>query len=183
MNFSLHVSIIAIALSASISAPSYANSSAAASDSFRVTAPQRAPLPAELSAKDKALYGAIFAAIDNKNWAEAQRLIQSAPKGALTAMATAELYLAPNSPRAEADQLRALVESAPYLPQAEQLERLAEKRGAAVMASRPGIQNFSYRGSAPKRDLPDSDSSVGALRSRVQQFIKDNDPVSAEQEV
>ena len=82
------------------------------------------------------------------------RLIDKALQGPMAAMARAELYLAPNSPKVEAAQLQALLHSAPYLPQAEQLENMARKRGADVLPNRPGIRRFAWLGGAPKRDLP-----------------------------
>lgn len=70
------------------------------------------------TSKDKQAYAAIFAAIDGKNWVEAARLIEAAPKGPINSMARAELYLAAGSPKVEAAQLQALLEAAPWLPQA-----------------------------------------------------------------
>jgi soluble lytic murein transglycosylase len=132
------------------------------------------------SAKDSQLFSAIYAAIAGKNWTEASRLIDSAPKGAMAAMARAELYLAAGSPKVDAAQLQALLNDAPYLPQAEQLEKMALKRGASDLPLLPGTQRFSYRGSAPKRDLPDNIGAASALRAQIQQHIKNDDPASAE---
>jgi soluble lytic murein transglycosylase len=101
------------------------------------------------------------------------------PAGPMAAMARAELYLAPNSPKVEAAQLQALLQSAPYLPQAEQLATMAHKRGADALPDRPGIRRFSWLGGAPKRDLPNNIAS-DELRSELQTFIKNDDPASAE---
>lgn len=136
--------------------------------------------PAAPSAKDSQLFTAIYAAIQSKNWIEADRLIDSAPKGPMAAMARAELYLAEGSPKVEASDLQALLNDAPYLPQAEQLEKMAVKRGANDLPNLPGTQRFSYRGSAPKRDLPDNVSAAAVLREKVQQLIKKDDPAAAE---
>jgi soluble lytic murein transglycosylase len=133
-----------------------------------------------LSTKDTQIFSAIYAAIDGKNWSEADRLIDNAPKGPMSAMARAELYLAAGSPKVDASELQALLNAAPYLPQAEQLEKMAVKRGASDLPSLPGTQRFSYRGSAPKRDLPDNVAAANALREKIQQHIKKDDPVSAE---
>jgi soluble lytic murein transglycosylase len=133
-----------------------------------------------LSAKDAQIFSAVYAAIDSKNWAEADRLLDGAPKGPMAAMARAELYLAAGSPKVDASELQALLNDAPYLPQAEQLEKMAVKRGASDLPQLPGTQRFSYRGSAPKRDLPDNISAANALREKIQQHIKKDDPVSAE---
>lgn len=132
------------------------------------------------SSKDQQHFAAIFAAIDGKNWGEAARLLDGAPKGPMAAMARAELYIAAGSPKVEAAQLQALLEEAPWLPQAEQLERMAIKRGAAALPQRPGTRRFSFLGSAPKRDLPDSNQNASALRTRLQELIKADNPAGAE---
>jgi soluble lytic murein transglycosylase len=135
---------------------------------------------AQPTSKEKQTYSAIFAAIDGRNWAEAEKLINAAPKGPMTAMARAELYVAPGSPKVEAGQLQALLNDASWLPQAEQLEKMAEKRGATDLPQRPGTKRFRYLGSAPKRGLPDSSPSAASLRSHMQEHIKNDDPASAE---
>jgi len=132
------------------------------------------------SSKDRQNFAAIFAAIDGKNWAEAARLIDGVPAGPMKSMARAELYLAAGSPKVEVAQLEELLQEAPWLPQAEQLERMAIKRGAAVLPQRPGTRRFSFLGSAPKRDLPGSVPTAAALRSQIQELIKADNPSEAE---
>jgi soluble lytic murein transglycosylase len=136
--------------------------------------------PAILNNGDKQQYAAIFSAIKSSDWSTAQLLIGKAAPGPMISMAKAQLYTAPGSPRVEASELEALLESAPYLPQAEQLERMAIKRGASNLPVRPGTNQFSYRGSAPKRDLPDNIVDAAALRSQIQIHIRNDDPASAE---
>jgi soluble lytic murein transglycosylase len=136
--------------------------------------------PSVLNAGDRQQYAAIFAAIKSSDWITAQQLIDKAPSGPMAAMARAQLYTAPGSPRVEASQLQALLETAPYLPQAEQLERMAIKRGAISVPLRPGTNQFSYLGSAPKRDLPDNIGDAGPLRSQIQLYIRNDDPAGAE---
>jgi soluble lytic murein transglycosylase len=137
-------------------------------------------VPYAPSSKETIVFNAIYAAIADKKWDEATKLIDGAPKGPMAAMARAELYLAAGSPKVDAGQLQKLLNEAPYLPQAEQLAGLAAKRGASDLPLRPGTQRFSYRGSAPKRDLPDTIGAASALREKIQLFIKNNDPASAE---
>lgn len=132
------------------------------------------------SSREKQQFTAIFAAIDAKNWVEANRLIDEAPAGPMASTARAELYLAADSPKVEAAQLQALLEEAPWLPQAEQIERMAIKRGASLLPARPGTRRFSYLGSAPKRDLPGSSQSAATLRARIQELIKADNPSEAE---
>ena len=132
------------------------------------------------SGKERQNFASIFAAIDGRNWAEAARLIDGSPAGPMKSMARAELYLAAGSPKVEVTQLEELLQEAPWLPQAEQLERMAIKRGAAVLPQRPGTRRFSFLGSAPKRDLPGSVPTAATLRSQIQELIKADNPSEAE---
>lgn len=135
-----------------------------------------------MNRKEREQYSSIFSAIDNGSWDEANILIDAASKGPMAAMARAELYLAPKSPLVSAEQLQALLHDAPYLPQAEQLERLAGKRGVTNFPQRPGTQRFSYLGSAPRRDLPDNVNveGISAIREAIQVNIRNDDPAGAE---
>ncbi len=154
---------------------------AATSDNFDVK-PAQIAAPMVLSESEKKQYSAILSAIKNAKWDEAAKLLAAAPKGPMSAAARAEYYLASGSPRVEAAQLEALLKEAPYLAQAEQLERMAVKRGVTMPPERPGTQKFSFLGSAPHRDFPEPVSAAGAseLRSQIQLFIKNDNPASAE---
>ena len=148
------------------------------SDEFRaVTSVQ--PAPTVLSKSEKNAFSDIYTAIRAQKWDDAAKLIDKMPAGPMAAMARAELYLAPNSPKVDAPQLQTLLNAAPYLPQAEQLEIMARKRGADALPDRPGIRRFAYLGGAPKRDLPTNVAGDG-LRGELQAFIKNDDPRSAE---
>ena len=155
-----------------------ATAQANTSEEFRtVTSAQAAPTV--LSKSEKSAFSEIYSAISAQKWDDAARLIDRMPVGPMTAMARAELYLAPNSPKIDPSQLQALLNAAPYLPQAEQLETMARKRGVDDLPDRPGIRRMSWLGGAPKRDLPDNLASDG-LRGELQAFIKNDDPASAE---
>jgi soluble lytic murein transglycosylase len=147
------------------------------SDGFRSIPSQ--PAPTVLSKSEKNAFSDIYTAIRAQKWDDAAKLIDRMPAGPMAAMARAELYLAPNSPKVEAAQLQALLNAAPYLPQAEQLETMARKRGADALPDRPGQRRFAYLGGAPKRDLPTNAAGDG-LRGELQAFIKNDDPRSAE---
>ena len=147
------------------------------SDDFRSVAVQ--PAPTILDKSQKQTFSDIYAAIRAQKWDDAAKLIDRTPPGPMAAMARAELYLAPNSPKVDAAQLQALLNAAPYLPQAEQLETMARKRGADALPDRPGIRRFAYLGGAPKRDLP-KNAADESLRAEIQVFIKNDDPRSAE---
>lgn len=156
----------------------FATAQANTSEGFRAIVSAQ-PAPTVLSKSEQNAYSEIYAAIRAQKWEDASKLLEKMPAGPMTSMARAELYLAPNSPKVDAAQLQALLQSAPYLPQAEQLENMARKRGADALPDRPGIRRFSWLGGAPKRDLPNSIAS-DSLRSELQAFIKNDDPVSAE---
>jgi soluble lytic murein transglycosylase len=166
---------LVIALACSPIAAAHANSSAA----FRPVASAQ-PAPTIQDSRDKAAFTAIYDAIRAEKWDEASRMIDAAPQGPMTAMARAELYVAPNSPKVETAQLQALLESAPYLPQAEQLATMARKRGLTSLPDRPGIRRFSWLGGAPKRDMPTSKAS-DTIRAELQIFIKNDQSFAAEQ--
>jgi soluble lytic murein transglycosylase len=169
--------ISAIAFATMIAA---APASANTSETIRAVGESVNAIPYAPSLKENQAFAAIFSAIAAKKWDEAARLIDAAPKGPMAAMARAELYLAAGSPKADAGQLQKLLNDAPYLPQAEQIATMASKRGAIDLPQRPGTQRFSYRGSAPKRDLPDNISAASALRDKIQFLIKNDDSAGAE---
>jgi soluble lytic murein transglycosylase-like protein len=176
--YRIGISVFSLA-TATFAAPANATTS----DSVRQVGVQANAIPNAPSAEDNAQFSAIYVAIADKKWDEAARLIEAVPKGPMAAMARAELYLAAGSPKVEASKLQSLLNDAPYLPQAEQLATMAAKRGASDLPSRPGTQRFSYRGSAPKRDLPDTISGANSVREQIQKAIKADDPMSAERAV
>lgn len=169
------VQILALALACTPVAAVHANSSGG----FRAIAATQ-PVPKILNAKEKDAFSGIFAAIRSGKWEEAARMIDAAPQGPMSAMARAELYLAPNSPMVEVAQLEGLLQAAPYLPQAELLAAMGRKRGLEIIPNRPGIRRFSWLGGAPKRDLPANKAS-DSVRAELQVFIKNDQPFAAEQ--
>ncbi len=170
-----NVHLLAVAFACTPFATVYANNSVGYRGIVSVQ-----PAPKVLNAQEKETFAAIYAAIRSEKWEEATRMIDAAPQGPMSAMARAELYLAPNSPKVEVAQLQALLEAAPYLPQAELLATMARKRGLEIIPSRPGIRRFSWLGGAPKRDLPANKAS-DSVRAKLQIFIKNDQPFAAEQ--
>ena len=172
------------ALLGSVASPALANSSAETIQSVArdVRNGTVRPTPSVLSADEKRIFAQIFAAIEGQRWDEAASLIETAPRGPMHAMARAELLLAPNSPKAELGPLLALVHDAPWLPQSEQLRRLAEKRGAVMLPGAPTMQKFAWMGSAPTRNKPRgvADSAAAALRAQLSGFIDRDDPRGGE---
>lgn len=136
-----------------------------------------------LSSSEKQKYRAIYNAIEISDWAEAARLIDSARSGPMKSMARAELYLAANSPRVEADDLSRLLNEAPWLPQAERLESLAIERGATGLPLRPVSKRFDYLGESPRRQLPKaaSGATAASVRDQIRNYIKNDRSFEAEQ--
>ncbi len=127
-------------------------------------------------------YAAAFSAIRSERWDDARNAIAGLPRDRMRALATAELYLAKNSPVVEAYELETLLNEAPWLPQGQQLARLAAKRGVTNLPALPHEQNFSWLGSAPYRSSPDwtSDPAASELRTQINDRIKNDDPAGAE---
>lgn len=172
--------VLASALSACVATPALAeeggavllNSSAIARD-----------VPSQLKKKQSSHYRALFEALEANQWSEVQALISDAPDSPLKAIAKAEYFLAASSPRAELGPLLVLLNEAPHIPQAAQLGRLAKKRGAQLLPDLPQRQRLSYIPGSPIRSKPrvsDGDIAAQAVREQIRQFIKSDNPRSAE---
>ncbi|HEX8258451.1 MAG TPA: lytic transglycosylase domain-containing protein, partial [Allosphingosinicella sp.] len=141
--------------------------------------------PAVLSAAERSRYREIFAAIRAGDWSGAAARIDAGPRGPLDAAARAELYLAKGSPTVSLERLTALIAEAPDLPQAAQLARLAQTRGAPP-ETLPGIapaQRLVWAGSQPRRGRAGSvkgDAAAAELEALVQPLIVENQPSEAE---
>ncbi len=160
-------------------APALANS--AAVDYFRTRADSTA-VPSLLSQDDRAYYKQVFAAIDAKDWAQVQSLLATRPDGPLHQQARAEYYLASGSPKVELADLQAWLTQGTELPGADQITRLALKRGAETVPALPAEQAFARLPSMPKRVRPASiaDGTMpGAISAGILDKIKNDDPVGA----
>jgi soluble lytic murein transglycosylase-like protein len=138
--------------------------------------------PRQLDQRDREYYGAVFAAIDRKDWAGAEALLAQRSDGLLHPAARAELFLAAGSPRVELPQIEAWLARGRELPQAEQLARLAVTRGAAAMPDLPYARQFYATGGTPKRARPRSveDGTMpGAVREAILARIDADDPDGA----
>jgi len=136
------------------------------------------------SLKGKNAYRAIFASLRSAQWAEAKSLALSLDKDdPIRSVALSELYTDANSPRTELFDLLDLLNSASWLPDADQLGRMARKRGAELLPDGPRVQKLMWIGAAPKRGyLPTvrEDSAAQALVARLQPYIRDDNPAGAE---
>ena len=135
-----------------------------------------------LSGKDA--YRAFFGALRASNWTEAKaRALQMDKDDPVRAVALAELYTAKGSPRVELFDLLDLLNRANWLPDAEQIGKLAKKRGAEILPEGPQVQKLVYLGSAPRRRyLPTTkqDTAAQVLVGQIQPYINRDDPAGAE---
>lgn len=139
-------------------------------------------VPRQLSDADAAWYRGLFRAIDGENWAEVQRLFAERSDGPLHAVARARYYLHARSPRVEADQIRAWLETGRELPMAAQLVRLGSTRGLTDPPRLPVENQVRPVGSFPRRVRPSSidDSSMPEeISSAILNAITNDNPDGA----
>ena len=112
------------------------------------------PPPAQPGARPLVIpkdWRGVFAAIRSGDWAGAKAGIDTLGEHPLKAVARAELYTARNSPRVEAPEIVALLAAAPDLPQAAQLQRMAQARGVTDIPAIAPAYRIVPLGSAPRR--------------------------------
>ena len=140
--------------------------------------------PLQLSDADKSRYSAIYAALRDQRWTDARAMITALDaQDAIRPVALAELYLGKNSPKVELFELLDLINKAPWLDKADQLSRLAQKRGATILPTLPQVQKMVWLGSAPRREYVPAvktDALAQILVGQIQPFIKNDDPAGAE---
>ena len=144
-------------------------------DTHLAAATKAEPIPALLDAGQRDGYRAVFAAIRAQQWTNAQIGLDSMKPGPLHAIARAELYTAKGSPKATAEQLTALVNEAPELPEADALERIARARGATELPPLPTAQALIWQDGAPRRvraKAIKSDQIAADLAARMQPLVK-----------
>jgi len=143
----------------------------------------RTAKPTVLTAAERSAYREIFAAIRAGKWADASLKLETMRHGPLHDAAVAQLYLAAGSPRVELPQLTALLASAPELPQAEQLGRLASTRGAVELPTLPQAQRMIWQGGQPRRERARNvrgEAVATALEAQIQPLIVADQPRAAE---
>lgn len=162
-----------------VASPALANS--AAMEYFTKRA-DRTAVPKLLTQDERNFYTQSFAAIDHGDWKQVQALLATKPDGPLHAVLKAQYYLAAGSPKVEAPALSELLTQAPELPWADQVGRLALKRGLTALPSLPAPQEFATLPRLPARSRPRSagdgtmpDSVAAAINDK----IKYDDPDSA----
>jgi soluble lytic murein transglycosylase len=139
--------------------------------------------PSVLNPTEREQYRRIFAAIRSGDWASAAAGLDATGDGPLHAAARAQLYTAKGSPVVSLEQLQTLLAAAPDLPQAEQLGRLALRRGATELPQLPQAQRLIWQDGQPRRARARStsgDPAASALDAIVQPLIVDDRPSEAE---
>ena len=166
-------------LTVASAAPVSANSAAAEYFRSRV---DRTAVPALLSQDDRTYYKQMFGAIEREDWLTVQTLLAQRTDGPLHAVARAQFYLAASSPRTDLAPLAQLLAAAPDLPWADQLGRLALKRGAMELPALPSAQPMVALPGLPKRIKPKpvADGTMPeSVALAIQDRIKNDDPMGA----
>ncbi len=134
---------------------------------------QQGPPPAPLD---------VLLAIEAQNWAQARALVDRMDvRDPVEAVLRAELYLAAGSPEVGAEELVALIARGRDLPQAGQLARLAQRRGADPQAV-VSEQRMITLGVGPRRlrARETDDPVAAALRADLRPSIEADTPEQAE---
>jgi soluble lytic murein transglycosylase len=150
----------------------------------RITAASRNDrIPDQLDSTQREGYRAVFQAIRDGRWQDAQMGLDAMKPGPLHAIARAELYTAKGSPRVELEPLVALLNEAPELPEAADLARLAKVRGASELPPLPVAQRLIWQDGAPRRvraKTTRSDEIAAELAVKMQPYIKGDQGAEAQ---
>lgn len=127
---------------------------------------------------------AIFTALSKGDWTESKaRILALDNNDPVRAVALAELYTAKDSPRVDLVDLLALLNKSAWLPAADQLSRMAQKRGADILPDLPQTQKMVYLGATSRRQYVPStraDLLAQGLVAQLIPYIKADDPAGAE---
>ncbi|HEY0324454.1 MAG TPA: lytic transglycosylase domain-containing protein [Allosphingosinicella sp.] len=140
-------------------------------------------VPPQLSPAQRDSYRALFADLEAQNWAGALGRLDSLPEGPLHNAARAILYTAAGSPRVELEPLMTLLRRGPELPQAADLARLAQLRGATETPAVVPAQRLVGQRGQPRRQRPSGtrgDPVAQELEPLIQPLIVDDQPAAAE---
>ena len=174
---------VACAVAGAIGLAGAASANSAAVDYFRTRA-DRTAVPTLLSQDEREFYRDLFSSIERKDWTHVQQLFAAKPEGPLHQEALAQFYLDADSPKIELDKLSSWLALGTELPQAEQIGRLAVRRGAGMLPGLPGEQPLIRLPTLAKRVKPrqiDDGSMPGEVSAAILERIKNDDPVGARQ--
>lgn len=152
-----------------------------AHDYFRQRVASNA-VPRQLNDEDRTYYRSVFDAIEQEQWATVQALLAQRETGPLHPVAWAEFYLAKNSPRVEAPQIEAWLQTGLNLPQAPQMVRLGQTRGLAILPSLPVQRAMITNPSTTRRTRPrtvDDGTMPATVRQGILEKIDGDDPEGA----
>lgn len=172
----------ALALAGSVAALPLAAHANSAAVSYFSSRADRSMVPSLLSHEDRDWYKDLFAAIDKSDWTKVQTMFAERPDGPLHLIARAQYYLAPTSPKIDLPTLNAWLAGGMQLPQAEQIEALAAKRGATLLPPLPSANSFAAMPTRPKRIRPretNDGTMPAAVASAISARIKADDPAGA----
>jgi len=139
------------------------------------SASEDAGIPAQLTPEQRSAYRAVFAALHEGRWTDAQLALDAMATGPLHAYARAELYTAKGSPKADGAAVARLLAEAPELPQAESLLRVAKARGLSDLPALPEQQRLIWNDGAPIRvraKATASDQIAADLAVKMQPLVK-----------
>jgi soluble lytic murein transglycosylase-like protein len=139
-------------------------------------------IPAQLDADQRTGYAAVFKAIHEKRWDDAQLQLTAMKPGPLHSIALAELYTAKGSPKAENDPLLAVITAAPELPEAPSIARILASRGLTAPAL-PYQQRLIWANGASTRGRAKAtkyDLAAAELALKMQPLIKSDDGPGAQ---
>lgn len=145
----------------------------------RITARE---VPQQLSEADRDYYTRIFTAIDRELWSEVEMLLAERGEGPLHPVARAEYYLHANSPRVELPAIEQWLTTGRDLPQAQQLARLAQRRGATGELDLPYARELRPQQGMPRRTRPaaiDDGTMPEGIDAAILQRITEDDPDGA----
>ena len=145
----------------------------------RITARE---VPQQLSDGDREYYRRIFTAIDGERWTEVETLLAERSEGLLHPAARAEYYLHANSPRVELPAIQQWLTTGRDLPQAQQLARLAQRRGATGELALPYVREVQPQPTMPRRIRPasiDDGTMPEGVDSAILRKITEDDPDGA----
>ena len=131
-------------------------------------------IPAQLDSEQRDGYRAVFKAIHDKRWADAQLLLTQLKPGPLHAIAQAELYVAKGSPKVDDASLLAVLTTAPELPEAPAIARILANHDVAAPAL-PVQQRLVWVSGASVRTRARPtklDLAAADLTLKMQPFIK-----------
>ena len=140
-------------------------------------------VPAQLTPAQRVAYRAVFADLEAGNWAGALGRLDEMREGPLHDAVRAQLYTMRGSPRVELEPLLALLSRAPYLPQASDLARLAQARGATALPVMPQRQELVGLRGQPRRQRPRAvrtEPLAGELDALIQPLVRDDKATEAE---